>query len=280
MPARASTARPARGSQRPLARPGGGARDSEHQRGDADLAALGSVLAEPARARILLGLADGRALPASVLAAEAGVAPSTASAHLSRLLDAGLLSVRQQGRHRYYELAGPEVGELIETLARLAPATPVRSLREGTRAHALRRARTCYDHLAGRLGVALLAGLIEQGLVIGGDGRHDPARARHDRLSQPGRDVHYRLAAAGAQRLRELGVELPAPDVRGELPLRYCVDWTEQAHHLSGAVGRALTARLLELRWLERVPRGRAVRLTADGQRGLPAQLGIRLSGD
>ncbi len=100
---------------------------AEHLTGDADLAALGAVLGEPARARILLALGDGRALPASVLAAEAGVAPSTASAHLARLLDTGLLTVRPQGRHRYYALAGPEVGALIETLARLAPATPAAS---------------------------------------------------------------------------------------------------------------------------------------------------------
>src|SRR5436190_2157693 len=109
--------------------------------GDVDLAAIGAVLAEPARARILLALGDGRALPASVLASEAGVAPSTASGHLARLVDAGLLSVTVQGRHRYYRLAGPEVGELIEMLSRLAPAAPIRSLREDTRAHLVRNAR-------------------------------------------------------------------------------------------------------------------------------------------
>src|SRR4051794_41137867 len=123
--------------------------------GDADIAALGSVLAEPARARILLALGDGRALPAGLLASEAGVAASTASEHLGRLVDSGLVTVHPQGRHRYFRLAGPEVGELIENLARLAPAAPVRSLREHTRAHAVRSARTCYDHLAGRLGVTV-----------------------------------------------------------------------------------------------------------------------------
>src|SRR4051794_25771908 len=106
-------------------------------RGDADLAALGAVLAEPARARILLALGDGRAFPASVLASEAGVAPSTASGHLNRLVTAGLLEVLPQGRHRYYQLAGPHVGELLEALARVAPTAPVRSLRQGTRAEAL-----------------------------------------------------------------------------------------------------------------------------------------------
>src|SRR3954452_25058159 len=138
---------------------------SAHLSGDADLAALGAVLGERARARMLLALGDGRALPASVLAAEAGVAASTASAHLTRLVDAGLLEVTVQGRPRYYRLAGPQVAELIEVLARVAPAAPVRSLREGTRAHALRAARTCYDHIAGRLGVDILAALIGGGAV-------------------------------------------------------------------------------------------------------------------
>jgi DNA-binding transcriptional ArsR family regulator len=248
-----------------------------HHPGDADLAALASVLAEPARARVLLALGDGRALPASVLATEARVARSTASGHLARLVDAGLLSVRPQGRHRYYVLAGAEVAELIEALARLAPPAPVRSLREGTRAQLLRQARTCFDHLAGRLGVALLAALIEQGLVTGGDGRHVPERAERDRLSAPGRDLDYRLTVSGRERLAALGVTLPAPGDAGQVPLRYCVDWTEQAHHLSGAVGRALTARLLALGWLERPERGRAVRLSVTGERGLRERLGVRL---
>jgi DNA-binding transcriptional ArsR family regulator len=248
-----------------------------HPPGDTDLAALGAVLAEPPRARILLALGDGRALPASVLAAEAGVAPSTASVHLARLLEAGLLSVRPQGRHRYYALAGPEVGELIEALARLAPAAPIRSLREGTRAHALREARTCYDHLAGRLGVALFGVLIEHGLVAGGNGRHVAQDAREDRLASPGHDVQYRLTPAGARRLSALGVELPAPDAAGEVALRYCVDWTEQAHHLSGAVGRALTSRMFALGWLERLRRTRGVRVTAAGERGLRDELSLRV---
>jgi DNA-binding transcriptional ArsR family regulator len=242
--------------------------------GDTDLAALGSVLAEPARSRILLALGDGRALPASVLAGEAGVAASTASAHLARLVDAGLLTVAVQGRHRYYRLAGPQVAELIETLARLAPAAPVRSLREGTRAHALRAARTCYDHVAGRLGVGLLQGLIADGAVIGGDGRHDLGGGGDDRLSAPGRDVDYRLTAAGAERLAGLGVDVAAPGPEG-LALRYCVDWTEQAHHLSGPVGRALAARLLELRWVRRADRSRALHVTDAGRRELRARFGV-----
>ena len=246
--------------------------------GDVDLAAIGAVLAEPARARILLALGDGRALPASVLASEAGVAPSTASAHLGRLVEAGLLRAHPQGRHRYYRLAGPEVGELIEALARVSPAAPVRSLRQGTRAEALRAARTCYDHLAGRLGVAVFAALLERRLARGGDGVHRLDGGGRDRLSSVGRDLDYRLTSAGQERLAELGVELPSPGRDGTVPLRYCVDWTEQRHHLSGSVGRALTGRLLDLGWLRRSDRSRAVHVTDLGGRELPRRLGVRVS--
>lgn len=236
--------------------------------GDADVAALAAVIGEPARAKILLTLTDGRALPATVLAGEAGVAPSTASSHLACLVEAGLLTCHPQGRHRYYRLSGPQVGELLESLARLSPPAPVRSLREGTRAAALRAARTCYDHLAGRLGVDIFARLIAHGDVVGGDGHHCLDRAVRDLISAEGHDIAYRLTGSGRARLAELGVRLPAA-TGGDMPLRYCVDWTEQQHHLSGVVGRALAARLLDLGWLRRAPRGRAVHLTEAGRTGL-----------
>ena len=239
--------------------------------GDADLAALGSVLGERARARMLLALGDGRALPAGVLASEAGVAASTASGHLGRLVDAGLVTVVPQGRHRYHRLAGPQVAEMIETLARVAPAAPVRSLRDGTRAHAIRTARTCYDHLAGRLGVAVMQALIADGAVVGGDGLYHLDGDGEDQLSAPGRDVDYRLTRAGARKLSRLGI-----DDADRLPVRYCVDWTEQAHHLSGPLGRALASRLLELGWLRRADRGRAVHVTNAGAEGLRREFGLQ----
>src|SRR4051794_30731907 len=197
---------------------------SAHLSGDADLAALGSVLGERARARMLLALGDGRALPAGVLAWEAGAGASPASQHLGRLVDAGLLAVVPQGRHRYYRLAGPQVAELIEALARVAPAAPVRSLREGTRAHAIRTARTCYDHLAGRLGVSIMQALIAGGAVTGGDGLH--RFDGEDPLAAPRRDVDYRLTRAGADRLERLRVEAAAG-----LPPRYRRRRTQQGPH-------------------------------------------------
>jgi DNA-binding transcriptional ArsR family regulator len=241
-------------------------------RGDADIAAVASLLADQARCKVLLALDDGRALPASVLADEAGVSRSTASSHLGKLTDAGLLSVETHGRHRYYRLAGPQVGELIEHLVRLAPPHPVRSLREGTRAARLRSARTCYDHLAGRLGVQIMGSLLDRGVLIGGDGRYEPHRDNHDSLSNPGHDVNYELSEGGRDFLVEIGVELPT----GTRPMvRYCVDWTEQRHHLSGALGRAVLDRTLSAGWVRRGPRGRAVTVTSRGQTAFADALGI-----
>jgi DNA-binding transcriptional ArsR family regulator len=227
--------------------------------GDADLAAIGAVLAEPARARILLALADGRSLSAHVLASEAGVAASTATHHLARLLDSGLVSVTIRGRYKYFALAGPQVGELIEAIARVAPAQPVTSLRQGTRAHTLRYARSCYDHLAGRLGVAVADALLHEGLLADG--------AEGD-----GHASGYTVTTRGEQRLVELGITVRTGDV-----VRPCLDWTEQRNHIGGNLGRSLLSRLLEIGWLSRDQNTRAVRLTEAGHRGLPQLLGVQL---
>jgi DNA-binding transcriptional ArsR family regulator len=243
--------------------------------GDTDLARVGALIGEPARARVLMALADGRELPASVLAAEAGVAASTASAHLSRLLDGGLVTVEARGRHRYFRLAGPEVGRAIEALAAIAPPAPVRSLKDGTRAQAVRAARTCYDHLAGKLGVELMAALLRDGILSGGDGRHDRERARDDRPSAYGHDVDYRLSDRGAEALRGLGVDLHAAFSGHRPPIRYCVDWSEQDHHLSGGLGAALARRLRELDWIRPLPGSRAVKVTPSGHRGLAEHFGL-----
>jgi DNA-binding transcriptional ArsR family regulator len=240
--------------------------------GDVDIAAVGALLADRTRCRILLALNNGQSMPASRLASEAGVAASTASEHLARLVDGGLVHVEQLGRHRYYRLAGHEVAELLEAAGRLAPAQPIRSLREGSRAAALCAARACYDHLAGRLGVALMAAFIDEGILTGGDGGFDPSHAVADRPASYGWDVDYRLTDKGERRLRELGVEPP----RSRRPMvRYCVDWTEQRHHLSGALGAAVLSRLVALDWVRPQPTYRAVRLTVAGRDGLRDAFGI-----
>jgi DNA-binding transcriptional ArsR family regulator len=241
--------------------------------GDVDLVPVGAALAEPARAKILLALADGRSLAASVLAAEAGVAASTASHHLARLLDVGLIAVTTRGRHRYFNLASARVAELIEVAARVAPAQRITSLRQGTRAHAVRYARRCYDHLAGRLGVAVSDALCRDGILVNPEPSSGtwPAGEHRPTGLEPG-PVVFRLTETGATKLAGLGIRLKAGHVA-----RGCLDWTEQRHHIAGPIGRALMTRLLDLRWLELDSRSRAVRLTEDGLSGLHEQLCVEV---
>jgi len=231
--------------------------------GEPDLAHIAVAFADPRRVRVLIALADGRALPAGRLAEEAGVSASTVSNHLAILLAHGLVTASQQGRHRYYRLTGPDVEGVLEALARLAPRTPITSLRQHTRANALRTARTCYRHLAGQLGVRLFRDMIDAGWVAGGDGRYHPGDT-DDRLSAPGKGTGYRLTADGADTFTKLGV--PESKLTTATPLRYCVDWTEQAHHLSGPLGTAVTDRLFELEWITRGIVPRSVRVTPEGE--------------
>ncbi len=216
------------------------------------LAEFGALLAEPARAAIVLALLDSRARPAGELATIAGVAAATASAHLKRLSDAGLLSVVGQGRHRYYRLADEDVAHWIETLMLAAPQRmQARSIADRD----LAAARTCYKHLAGKLGVALFD------------------RLRGARALALGSDA-VRLNANGETLLRKSGLILDEDiDVR-RLDGRTCVDWTERRFHLSGPLGTLLARRMLDGRWLLRRTGTRAVGISARGREGLRA-LGV-----
>jgi DNA-binding transcriptional ArsR family regulator len=220
-----------------------------------DLAAAASLLAEPARAELVLAvLADG-SLTASELAARAGIARSTASGHLGRLVAGGLLVVSGRGRNRYYELAGTDVAEAVEALARIAPQRPARSLREATRNELLREARTCYDHLAGRVGVAFAAALERRGVIERVDG-------------------DFALGGRAAEELGRLGIDLePLAEQRRPL-VRGCLDWSERELHVAGSLGAALTARLFELGCLARRDTTRSVAVTGRG-RELFAELGL-----
>ena len=242
----------------------------------ADVAPVAALFADPSRARIVAALSDGRALAASVLADESGVSPSTASEHLSRLVAGGLLTVQRSGRHRYYRLANDAVASALEALSVLAPQPPVRSLREATRAAGMRRARTCYDHLAGKLGVAVTGGLLEQGALVRSDGIASTDRRADDPLASS-MPVHpYLLGPRAADLFGALGVE---PDAlvqqSGRRPtLRFCVDWSEQRHHLAGALGAAVLAAAEHREWIRRTPGRRAVEVTDTGRNGFAAALG------
>jgi DNA-binding transcriptional ArsR family regulator len=214
------------------------------------LAELGSLLAEPARAAMLLMLTDGTARPAGELARAAGVAPATASAHLHRLLDGGLLALHVQGRHRYYRLADERVAAMLESLS-ITQAPSARAT-IGTADKPLRRARYCYRHLAGELGVAWCANLLERGW-----------------LQTDTRGL--RLLPQGIDALSARGLTLPdASHVYG----RSCLDWTERRMHLGGPLGVMLTSAMFDAAWLRRSPQGRSLIPSADGLRRM-GELGM-----
>ena len=196
--------------------------------GDVDVASVAALFADRTRARVLIALSDGRALPASVLATEAGVTPQAASAQLARLQAAGLLAVEQSGRHRYYRLANGQVTAILEALAQLAPAQPVRSLRQSTRAAALRSARACYDHLAGKLGVQLTQALIDRQALTPTDGIPDTRRRAGDQLSSQLADHPWVLGPSAAEVFAGLGVPADRLAACATLPVGRCCGsaWT------------------------------------------------------
>ena len=224
-----------------------------------DMAELGALLGDPARASILTALIDGRALTATELAEVAGVAPQTASGHLAKLSTANLLDLRKQGRHRYYRLASPLVASMLESVMSVAAMqlpprrTPSSQLDEG-----MRTARTCYDHIAGRLGVAIADTLVTRGYVL---------------LADDGGEV----TPAGADFLTAFGAALSRKGLR-RVFCRPCLDWSERRWHLAGAVGAALCNRCIDLHWIERAQGTRALTITPKGRRGFADNFGVILN--
>jgi len=228
---------------------------SSKRSGPADLAGLAGLLADGTRAAFCLALLDGRAWTATELARHAGVAAPTATGHLNQLVAGGLLTEERQGRHRYVRLASPDVAALIEDLSAFAPPrkAPPRTLSAATKDRALARARTCYDHLAGTLGVAVTDAMTRRGLL------------------EVGRGVA--LTDSGTGWFTALGIPLPSGSRR---PLvRLCVDWTERRPHLAGAAGAALCGHAMASAWITRIGTGRAVALTDAGRDALQAHLGL-----
>jgi DNA-binding transcriptional ArsR family regulator len=215
-----------------------------------DLAEIAHLIGDPARANMLHALMDGRALTAKELAFLAGVAPQTASGHLAKLLQGGLLGVAVQGRHRYYRLAGPDVAATLEGLMVLSSGQPT-SRRLPSRVGAdLAEARTCYDHFAGRLGIA-----IHDALVAGG----------YLSVSEGG----YGLTRTGVAIFAGLGIDLAAAQKGRRAPLRPCLDWSERRPHLAGSLAAALACRCFEAGWVRRIKDSRAVQLTDTGREAL-----------
>lgn len=218
------------------------------------MAEIAALIGDPARANILSALMDGRALTAKELAYAARVSAPTASGHLAKLREAGVLRDERQGRHRYYRLDSPLVGAMLESILAVAEALP--SPRPWRGGETLRTARTCYDHLAGRLAVALTDSLTASGRIV---------------LAQDGGE----LTEAGHGFLREFGADLAQSGSAGRVFCRPCLDWSERRPHIAGRVGAALCTRCFELGWIVRQRDSRAVTITADGQAGFSRAFGV-----
>ena len=226
-------------------------------RDEPNIATVAALIGDTGRAAMLTALMGGQALPAGELAAAAGLSPPAASAHLARLTDGGLLAVEREGRHRYYRLAGPGVASALESLASLVGQPSRLETPRTPHARALRHARTCYDHLAGELGVAVAAALEARGLLAPGDGK---------RLDVTVAGVAWFADVFG------IDVDTLRPGRHG-VACR-CLDWTERRHHLAGPLGARMLQRCYDLGWLARTPRSRAVHLTENGREGLRKQFG------
>jgi len=218
------------------------------------IARIAALIGDAARAEMLSALLGGQALTATELAAAAGVTKQTASAHLAKLLDARLLSLEVQGRHRYFRLADADVARLLEGLMGVAFRAGALRLVTGPREPALRAARQCYDHLAGDAGVAVYDGLVARRVL-----------RLHD-----GQPV---LTKQGMHFVAELGIDVASLTAQRRPLCRHCLDWSARRHHLAGALGAALLQRLYTLGWARRVKGSRAVSLTPTGEAALRQRL-------
>ncbi|MBI1218100.1 MAG: helix-turn-helix domain-containing protein [Rhodobacteraceae bacterium] len=219
-----------------------------------DIAHIAALIGEPARANMLTALMTGQALTASELAAEAGVMLPTASSHLAKLQAGGLLTLRKQGRHKYFALASDEVAKVLEGLMGLAAGSGHLRTRRGPKDAALKKARVCYNHLAGEMGTRLYRHFMAAGYLQAETGT-------------------LRLTDAGRQFVRGFGVE-PDSLARGRVPLcRECLDWSERTSHLAGSLGRALYTRIEDLGWAHRDAGTRAVIFSARGEQEFERRL-------
>jgi len=222
------------------------------------IAEVAALVGDPARANMLVALLGGRALTATELAYAAGVSPPTTSGHLGKLSAARLVILMKQGRHRYYRLAGPHVAHMLESIMHVAIDGPPRYQPRSKTDDQMRRARTCYDHIAGVLGVDLADSMMAHDFVVLGDEAGE-------------------VTPAGMEFLTRLGVDLAAARAKRRVFCRPCLDWTERRLHIGGAVGAAVAKRCLELKWIEQVRDSRVLAITPAGRRGLVEAFGLSL---
>ena len=213
-----------------------------------DIARIGALIGDPARANMLTALMSGKALTATELAAEAGVTAQTASAHLAKLAEAGLTEARKQGRHRYFTLADDEVGAVLEAVMGLAAKRGHLRTRTGPKDPALREARVCYNHLAGEMGVRLYDSMLASGgLMANGE--------------------EILLTDRGENFVRDFGIDLGGLNTSRRPMCRACLDWSARRTHLAGALGQALLTRMIDLSWAKRLPDSRIIEFSMSGRK-------------
>lgn len=220
-----------------------------------NIASVAALIGDSTRANILVMLSDGRSLTAGELARITKVSPQTASSHLAKMVEGGLLVMQAQGRHRYYRMANHKVADILEAIAEVAPPSPVRSLRQSDEAKALRFARTCYEHLAGVVGIALTKVFVERGYFR--DCGH-----------------HYELSDLGVTWLDQFGIHITGLHRLSDSVPKH-IDWTERYHHIGGPIAVAITHRLLDVEWIRKGDIRRSIVLTKIGEEGFRQQFGI-----
>ncbi|GMR68906.1 MULTISPECIES: metalloregulator ArsR/SmtB family transcription factor [Bacillus] len=222
---------------------------------------IAKLIAEPTRAIILDCLMNNQALPASELAYMAKVSHPTISSHLSKLVEGNLLTVEQHGRHRYYRLANQEVAEVIEKLGTIAPIAQVRSLNQSNQLKQVRYARTCYDHLAGKLGVEITEKLLASEFII---------------LEEE----EYIVTEQGKRWFLNFGINIETAEIKRRVFAKPCLDWSERRYHISGWLGSAIAKLFFEQEWITKTDKTRAVHLTKKGMKLLKDQLGIDMKNE
>ncbi|WP_066073370.1 ArsR/SmtB family transcription factor [Neobacillus soli] len=223
-----------------------------------DFSYIAKLMAEQTRAIILDSLMNGQALPASELAYMAKVSHPTISSHLAKLVEGNLLVMEQHGRHRYYRLASKEVAEVIEKLGTIAPPVEIRSLRQSSQLKQVRFGRTCYDHLAGDLGVKVTEALIEKEILYLEDGL-------------------YAVTKKGKEWFFQFGINIEEANTKRRIFAKPCLDWSERRYHISGWLGSAIATCFFDHGWITKADKNRAVHLTPKGINALKEHFGIRL---
>ncbi|WP_088051150.1 ArsR/SmtB family transcription factor [Virgibacillus dakarensis] len=226
---------------------------------NANVAKVATLVSESSRAAILTILLDGRFHPVSDLAYMVGIKPQTASYHLAKMVEADVIDVETHGRHRYYGIRNQEIAQVMESFLQIAPPVEVRSLRQSFEEEALRRARTCYDHIAGSLGVKLTNALLENQFLREGQ-------------------KEFHVTTEGEAFFSEMQIEISQLKKNRRKFCHKCLDWSERRHHMAGAVGKAMLDRLLELNWIQKTPNSRALKITSLGEKGLNEKFGIAMA--